>query len=163
MALGDSITAGLLAGPSTRSDEVASSLLKEGSAPVFGLPPPISEYRGLSYPIGSDPDAITFPNILSQFTSRNLTGPSRGKHIPMGCVLGYCGHGEEDGLNAAMSGSVSLNLYGQVKGMAPISKLMIALMRRMRLKRANRLLATYDGRHEGREGSLEIPEYRDWR
>jgi hypothetical protein len=63
MALGDSITAGLLAGPSTRSDEVASSLLKEGSAPVFGLPPPISEYRGLSYPIGSDPDAITFPNI----------------------------------------------------------------------------------------------------
>lgn len=72
--------------------------------------PELREYRGLSYPIGGDDDAITLPNILAHY-SPGLRGMSRGSHLPV-TVL----RPEQDGLNAAVGGSLSASLLGQVQG-----------------------------------------------
>lgn len=122
MALGDSITAGLLARGS-RSSSACS-----GPSPLGPQRPllpsfDIQEYRGLSYPIGSDPGAITVPQILRHFSpsAEEIPGSSKGKHPPVACLNGWSIKGcaerpEEDGLNAAVSGSVSAALLRQVEG-----------------------------------------------
>ncbi|KAK8844732.1 hypothetical protein IAR55_006582 [Kwoniella newhampshirensis] len=131
MALGDSITAGLLA-RGTR-DERTSSTHEQTPFPNLLT---IAEFRGLSYPIGYDTDAITIPRILEHYVGeRNISGVSRGQHPPTSCLgTGPGGPGvgagtilgsrmggvctprpAEDGLNAAVSGSVSGNLMAQVK------------------------------------------------
>jgi hypothetical protein len=87
-------------------------------ADVTDLPwifPSWSEYRGVSYPIGTDSGALTIPNILSHYV--NLTGGSVGKHVPMACLGSMCAiHPEGDGTNAAVSGSKSGDLMSQVRG-----------------------------------------------
>ncbi|OCF38612.1 hypothetical protein I317_07602 [Kwoniella heveanensis CBS 569] len=147
MALGDSITAGLLArggpdGEKSRSrpdpqdsintekreyqQNVFSSNLASASVRFpwrtrLGIPE-IAEWRGVSYPIGLDDDAITFSTILQHYTDRaneTLVGGSRGRHPPLACLgmgigVGCLPHPEEDGLNAAISGSVSEGLMSQV-------------------------------------------------
>ncbi|WWD22714.1 hypothetical protein CI109_107207 [Kwoniella shandongensis] len=139
MALGDSITAGLLARGSRDDydyDYSLSSTPSGGSQrpfrPISNRLLSIAEYRGLSYPIGYDEDAITIPRILDTYARKNLTGVSRGQHPPTTCLgtgpnpgidlgkvfgkKGICTpRPEEDGLNAAVSGSVSGNLMAQVK------------------------------------------------
>lgn len=110
MALGDSITAGFLA----RSDLFQPDFNQAAQRPILTVPV-VREYRGLSYPIGGDPDAITFPNIL-QHWSKDLKGMSRGHHPLLACIGGWCAWRYDDGLNAAISGSTSQNLVLQVKG-----------------------------------------------
>jgi phospholipase B1 len=73
-----------------------------------------SEYRGLSYPTGLDPGTISIASILSRYT--NLTGGSTGHHLPASCPAKVCGLREQDGLNAAISGSVASGLKAQVSG-----------------------------------------------
>ncbi|WVQ94178.1 hypothetical protein IAU59_001256 [Kwoniella sp. CBS 9459] len=143
MALGDSITAGLLArgGRDTERSQSRSDLSNspdQTHQQVFGLHsssnrapwrtrlgiPEIAEWRGLSYPIGLDEDAITFSTILQHYTDRanaSLIGGSRGRHSPLACLgSGIGGAGcvprpEDDGLNVAISGSLSEGLMAQVK------------------------------------------------
>ena len=133
MAIGDSITAGFLAQPSDSESEYASpsdsasgqrlqldrtdqpSKRDNGAQTVMAALPGIKEYRGLSYPIGGDPGAITIPNILSHY-SPNVTGMSKGHHPLLACVGGWCVWRYDDGLNGAVSGSTSGNLISQVRG-----------------------------------------------
>lgn len=72
------------------------------------------EYRGHSYAIGGDPDAITLPNIFKHYTDN--VGFSTGAHLPLECMGPLCLRPKSDALNAAMSGSVSTMLVGQVHG-----------------------------------------------
>ena len=130
MAIGDSITAGFLAQPSDseselspvdRSGPISKDTIYSGSPGgdaqiVMSAIPSIKEYRGLSYPIGGDPGAITIPNILSHYTP-NIIGMSRGHHPLLACVGGWCVWRYDDGLNGAVSGSTSGNLLSQVRGM----------------------------------------------
>lgn len=119
MALGDSITAGFLARcgvdlqpkPDSNGDIIDQDLSQR---PIFSIPI-AREYRGLSYPIGGDEGAITFPNILSHWNPQ-LVGMSKGHHPVLACVGGRCLWRNEDGLNAAISGSRSADLILQVKG-----------------------------------------------
>ncbi len=111
MALGDSITAGFLA---RSPDLLHPQTADDAQRPIFSLPV-TREYRGLSYPIGGDTDAITFPNIL-QHWSPNVKGMSTGHHPFLACIGGYCAWRYDDGLNAAISGSTSQNLVPQVRG-----------------------------------------------
>ncbi|WRT63230.1 uncharacterized protein IL334_000133 [Kwoniella shivajii] len=144
MAMGDSITAGLLARGS-RNDLVSSIQIQEAAATGMGIGigvgigtdkqyhfeiegkedylrkiiPEIAEWRGLSYSIGSDDDSITIPNILKHY-NRNVSGTSTGHHSPISCLgtgwdIGCSNHPKEDGLNAAISGSLSAGLMSQVK------------------------------------------------
>ncbi|OWZ36407.1 hypothetical protein C347_00578 [Cryptococcus neoformans AD2-60a] len=121
MALGDSITAGLLARGSRSSSASSAPSQVDRQRPL--LPSlDIQEYRGLSYPIGSDPGAITIPEILRHFSpsAEEIPGSSKGKHPPVTCLNGWGIKGcaerpEEDGLNAAVSGSVSAGLLRQVE------------------------------------------------
>ncbi|WVQ72265.1 hypothetical protein IAR50_001814 [Cryptococcus sp. DSM 104548] len=123
MALGDSISAGLLARP-------ARSSPSSHTFPQISFLPKsvdIQEYRGVSYPIGADPGAVTIPNILSHFISSSsdgrseqVQGGSTGHHPPVACLQGFGVRGcmprpDEDGLNAAISGSVSSSLIRQVE------------------------------------------------
>ncbi|WWC67286.1 uncharacterized protein I206_101194 [Kwoniella pini CBS 10737] len=125
-ALGDSITAALLARGS-REDSHSHPLSKYSSSKSsqdqksFQLKniPEIAEWRGISYATGFDENAITIPNILKYYNS-DLIGPSTGHHSPISCLgTGWdigCGlHPSEDGLNAAISGSLSAGLLSQVK------------------------------------------------
>ncbi|WVQ64327.1 uncharacterized protein L199_002489 [Kwoniella botswanensis] len=113
IALGDSITAGLLARGSR--DDLSQLSSKQRPMGIQRIPD-IVEWRGISYPIGSDDGAITIPNILRHYT-RNVTGVSAGHHRPISCLSVGCGaiHPEGDGLNAAISGSTSNSLMSQVK------------------------------------------------
>lgn len=124
MAIGDSITAGFLARPSDSDSDselthvTRSPVLERGgdnAQKPMSVLPGIKEYRGLSYPIGGDPGAITIPNILSHY-SPNLTGMSKGHHPLSACVGGWCVWRYDDGLNGAVSGSTSGNLLSQVRG-----------------------------------------------
>lgn len=122
MALGDSITAGLLARGS-RSSSASSAPSQVGRQRPLLPSLDIQEYRGLSYPIGSDPGVITIPEILRHFSpsAEEIPGSSKGKHPPVTCLNGWGIKGcaerpEEDGLNAAVSGSVSAGLLRQVEG-----------------------------------------------
>ncbi|WVW81292.1 hypothetical protein I302_103283 [Kwoniella bestiolae CBS 10118] len=125
MAMGDSITAGLLARGS-RDDytpSVSERTNQYRQRPFdlgVGRIPEIAEWRGISYPIGSDEGAITIPTILQHYSKPegkgNITGVSTGHHPPISCLgIGCAAHPEEDGLNAAISGSLSKSLIGQVK------------------------------------------------
>ncbi len=126
MALGDSISAGLFAkstreGPLSRPSPPPPSLhvadeqqLPLGSKPILSSLIAIDEYRGVSYPTGNDPGAITIASILSRY-SPNLTGVSTGHHPPITCVGPVCQRPEGDGLNVAVSGSLSASLLGQVR------------------------------------------------
>ncbi|RSH83935.1 hypothetical protein EHS25_005179 [Saitozyma podzolica] len=135
-ALGDSITAGFLA--RTGRDEPSGEHtvivvdpedgeVQEGESagaqqflPHFPWSlPTYNEYRGLSYPIGRDPLALTIPNILSHYVP-SLSGGSVGKHPLVSCFSGLgvhigCEHPEGDGTNAAISGSIAAGLVGQVR------------------------------------------------
>ncbi|GFZ44598.1 hypothetical protein JCM24511_02322 [Saitozyma sp. JCM 24511] len=136
-ALGDSITAGFLA--RTGRDEPSGEHtvivvdpedgeVHEGESEAGAqrflphLPwslPTYNEYRGLSYPIGRDPLALTIPNILSHYVP-SLSGGSVGKHPLVTCFSGLgvhigCEHPEGDGTNAAISGSIAAGLVGQVR------------------------------------------------
>jgi phospholipase B1 len=97
------------------------SPLRPAHAPDFPWSPPTyNEYRGLSYPIGRDPLALTIPNILSHYVP-SLSGGSVGKHPLVSCFSGLgvhigCEHPEGDGTNAAISGSIAAGLVGQVRG-----------------------------------------------
>ncbi|WVF66567.1 hypothetical protein IAT40_001307 [Kwoniella sp. CBS 6097] len=149
MALGDSISAGLLArgGQDTEKSRSRAEIAildgrnaqqvfesNSGQSTGSGLGripwrsklgiPEIAEWRGISYPIGLDEDAITFSTILQHYTHRrfneSLIGGSRGRHPPLACAgigigVGCLPHPEEDGLNAAISGSVSEGLMSQVR------------------------------------------------
>ncbi|TYJ57438.1 hypothetical protein B9479_001754 [Cryptococcus floricola] len=125
MALGDSISAGLLARPSRTS---SSSVLPQ--IPFLPKSVDIQEYRGVSYPIGSDPGAVTIPNILSHFITSSseqgtkVQGGSTGHHPPVACLQSFGVRGcmprpDEDGLNAAISGSVSASLLRQAEDLLP--------------------------------------------
>lgn len=61
-----------------------------------------------------DPDAISIASILSHYT--NLTGGSVGHAQPLGCASKACGRSDDDGLDAAISGSVASSLKSQVTG-----------------------------------------------
>jgi len=79
----------------------------------------VEEYRGVSYAVGGDGDAITLPNILGRYS--NVTGPSTGHRLPVTCGVPGASrmcmpHDEEDRLNAAISGSTASALVGQVRG-----------------------------------------------
>lgn len=105
VALGDSITAGLVARkepdePHMRQSELVTPLGQW------------QEYRSLSYPIGMDDDALTIAKIIAHY-SPNITGGSTSYHQPVSCPSTLC-HPESDGLNAAVSGSVSASLVSQV-------------------------------------------------
>ncbi|KAG0747355.1 hypothetical protein G6F57_007194 [Rhizopus arrhizus] len=68
-----------------------------------------NEYRGLSYGIGGDEGALTVPNYIKHYQP-NLKGYSVGDHIGL-----YCSDiPEKDQLNAALSGSLSINLQHQL-------------------------------------------------
>lgn len=70
----------------------------------------------MSYPIGNDPGAITVATILSHY-SPSLTGVSTGHHPTVDCFGPRCTDRlAEDGLNAAISGSMAKSLVGQVQG-----------------------------------------------
>ncbi|WWC90174.1 uncharacterized protein L201_005107 [Kwoniella dendrophila CBS 6074] len=121
MAMGDSISAALLARGSRDGSSFDSNqqmVFDKSGQKVLNLPE-IAEWRGISYATGSDPDAISIPNILKQY-QKHLTGPSTGHHSPITCLgLGWdidcSSHPESDGLNAAISGSLSKGLMSQVK------------------------------------------------
>ena len=82
MALGDSITAGLLA-KSTRRQGLSLPLTSHDQIPMQPEPVRgIAEDRGVSYAIGNDPGAITIPSILSHYTP-NLVGVSLGSRKPI--------------------------------------------------------------------------------
>lgn len=82
----------------------------------------MEEFRGVSYAIGGDDDAITLPRILGHYT--NATGASTGHHLPVTCAgvprlpaSRVCtSHPESDKLNGAISGAVSAGLEAQVRG-----------------------------------------------
>ncbi|WVR03054.1 hypothetical protein IAU60_000043 [Kwoniella sp. DSM 27419] len=122
MALGDSITAGLLARGSRDDHQMSFEVPNQPLWPA-NLPE-IAEWRGVSYPIGADPDAITIHNIISHYVRRHhdaLLGGSKGHHAPLGCLINGVDVGcfprpKKDGLNAAISGSVSASLINQVTG-----------------------------------------------
>ncbi|ORX35013.1 hypothetical protein BD324DRAFT_112149 [Kockovaella imperatae] len=118
MAIGDSITVGFLARPTSSSSSILS----------------IKEWRGLSYPIGGDEGAITLPNILSRWSlttgqSHSYIFDSRPKantQHPLGVPpvppsVSATSNWQDDlwtsykGLNGAVSGSTSLSLYSQVR------------------------------------------------
>ncbi|KAI9633160.1 uncharacterized protein MKK02DRAFT_18674 [Dioszegia hungarica] len=105
-ALGDSISAALVARASPDQELHAKRRLSANPLTVW------SEYRGLSYPTGLDPGTISLASILSRYT--NVTGGSMGHHLPASCPAKVCGLREQDGLNAAISGSVASGLKAQV-------------------------------------------------
>ena len=114
MALGDSITAGLLA---TSSRNLGPQLASRGEQSSFQRVSvaAIDEYRGVSYPTGNDPGAISIASIMSHY-SPNMTGISYGHHPTIVCPGGKCERPEQDGLNMAVSGSLAKDMFGQVQG-----------------------------------------------
>lgn len=129
MAMGDSITAGALARNSPEEGQSKGkhrwsqhdhANLAGSSGDQLRFPgslPIAREYRGVSYPIGGDEGAITLYNI-AQHWNTNITGSSRG-HTPAGiCTkIGGCnGQRFDHGLNAAVSGSTTENLFSQAIG-----------------------------------------------
>lgn len=137
MALGDSLSAALVARDDPPDDShfstpTAQSLkgavsgagnvgqtpyvAAANAKPHVRYPGQWEEYRGLAYPIGVDPGAVTLASILSHFTPQPLLGGSTGHHPPLACASEACGRGDEDGLNAAVSGSVAAGLKAQVTG-----------------------------------------------
>lgn len=132
MAMGDSLTAALVARDSpeelpwlTDTDQVPMQserhipllATNKGVADAIATtvgPADWLEYRGLSYPIGVDDEAISIASILEHYTP--LEGVSRGHGKPIKCAARVCGRDERAGLNAAISGSVATSLQSQVTG-----------------------------------------------
>jgi len=112
MALGDSITAGFLA----RSGDAPQLASSSGEQEPMMVLPTFEEWRGLAYPIGGDPSAVTLPNILMHW-SPELTGMSVGHH-PFQALFAEDGGWRiaNDGLNGAVTGSHSESLVAQVAG-----------------------------------------------
>ena len=105
MAMGDSITGAFLA----KAPWPQSALDSQHPLSAMGS----FEDRGVSYPIGGDPGAITIATILEHYS--NVTGASTGSHPRGGCIAGLCTGVEGDGLNAAVGGSVAASMRGQVE------------------------------------------------
>ncbi|KAL7411862.1 hypothetical protein BDY24DRAFT_395118 [Mrakia frigida] len=103
MALGDSITAGWFLGGIRETEEQT-----------------MHEYRGSSYAAGGDEEAITIPNMIRHYNP-NLTGFSLGEHGAEICFGALCPVGpigwnpSQDQLNAALSGSLAVNLPHQAR------------------------------------------------
>ncbi|KAJ9102387.1 hypothetical protein QFC21_002787 [Naganishia friedmannii] len=144
MALGDSITAGLFAQPSKLEEE--SQILvnernqkpfqprsskhpnfKDGehSSPFLGG---FEEYRGRSYAMGGDKDAITIPQLMQHYRTDPIKGTSHNHHPPpilpapprthvgVEFCLAIGDHvARNDGLNAAVSGAKAVDIPNQVK------------------------------------------------
>jgi hypothetical protein len=83
------------------------------------------EYRGLSYPIGVDDEALSIASIPEHYTP--LQGVSRGHGKPLQCASKVCGRRSQDGLNAAISGSVAVSLKSQVTGMCRTHQLLMRM------------------------------------
>lgn len=133
MAIGDSITAALLAkgeGWAIHWDGAVSKKRDRRSQQPFTpceyrqlwmdlTAVEIEEYRGVSYAIGGDEGAITLPAILGHYS--NVTGPSTGHRPPVTCSIPGASrmcipHDKEDRFNAAISGSTADALVSQVRG-----------------------------------------------
>ncbi|KAJ3322953.1 hypothetical protein HDV06_002612 [Boothiomyces sp. JEL0866] len=76
-----------------------------------------AEYRGKSWAMGGDPNAVTLPNFIKQFNP-NLIGASVGQHFANFCEGILCPpfeyHPEYDHFNAARSGAYISNLDGEL-------------------------------------------------
>ncbi|CAO3671917.1 unnamed protein product [Rhizopus stolonifer] len=114
-ALGDSITAGFgILG------------LNLSQPPLIVAFNSFNEYRGLSYSIGGDENAFTVPNYIKHYQPE-LKGQSFGDHIGLYCSVSSCPGRyipEKDQLNAALSGSLSINLQHQLDYLIPEMKAM---------------------------------------
>ncbi|CAO3679287.1 hypothetical protein G6F70_005299 [Rhizopus microsporus] len=109
-ALGDSITAGF--------GIMGINLSQPPSLAAFNA---LNEYRGLSYSIGGDEGALTVPNYVKHYQP-NLKGYSIDSHIALYCSVHSCPGRyipEKDRLNAALSGSLSINLQHQLDYLIP--------------------------------------------
>ncbi|KAI8968248.1 hypothetical protein BDF20DRAFT_908042 [Mycotypha africana] len=76
------------------------------------------ENRGISFPMGGDPDTYTLPNIINYY-SHDLLGSSKGDHLITICFGNQiCPPGQYrpkiDVLNAAQSGARSVNLNHEI-------------------------------------------------
>ncbi|KAL7419380.1 hypothetical protein Q5752_006218 [Cryptotrichosporon argae] len=111
VALGDSISAGLLARDGTEPRS------RRGSQEMFSSPAPLAlvalEHRGVAYPSGLDAGALTLPALLSHYA--NVSGASAGAHPVLGCPGPVCIHPDDDGLNAAVSGATSGRLLAEAR------------------------------------------------
>jgi phospholipase B1 len=101
-ALGDSVTAGLFAEPST------GTVLKE--------------YRGLSFSVGGDANRITLPNFVKHF-NKHLQGASIENHRGEWCFGKLCPPWQYlprlDKFNAAQSGARISNLQHEMNYLVP--------------------------------------------
>jgi len=104
-ALGDSVTAGLFALPSEESG-------------LAGL----KEFRGLSFSMGGDEDAVTVANFLKHY-NRHLQGASLGAHRGEWCFGRLCPPWQyvphSDRFNAAQSGARMANLQHEMNYLVP--------------------------------------------
>ncbi|KAI8141512.1 hypothetical protein BJV82DRAFT_618042 [Fennellomyces sp. T-0311] len=111
--LGDSIMAGLLV---MAHDE--GSILGTGKIDQDAL----TEYRGLSYAVGGNVDAVTFPNFIKHY-SPSVQGASTGKHLITPCIDEFCPQlmykPRIDRLNAARSSATSGNLRHELDYLIP--------------------------------------------
>ncbi|KAI8147358.1 hypothetical protein BJV82DRAFT_575349 [Fennellomyces sp. T-0311] len=77
----------------------------------------MTEYRGQSYGIGGDANALTVATFTKQF-SPDLVGPSTGERLVSLCAGGFCSptftYRTNDRLNAAVSGSTAKYLDSQL-------------------------------------------------
>ncbi|CAO0790873.1 unnamed protein product [Mucor circinelloides] len=87
----------------------------------------VTEYRGDSYAIGGDPNAITIANFMKRFNP-NLQGASVFSHLASVCKEGDCKfpdsvyHPLLDKSNAAQSGAVAMNLDYELDYLIPSMK-----------------------------------------
>ncbi|KAI7882801.1 uncharacterized protein EV154DRAFT_545536 [Mucor mucedo] len=80
----------------------------------------LTEYRGSSYLMGTDKDAITVANFIKHYNP-NLHGPSTGSHV-MSYVRGdFPGlyYEDKDYLNAAQTGAMAMNLNHELNYLLP--------------------------------------------
>ncbi|KAH8548110.1 hypothetical protein BGW37DRAFT_461495 [Umbelopsis sp. PMI_123] len=106
MALGDSVSAGFGVGGIQGQFLSASSL---------------QEYRGLSFSIGGDPNAITIANMM-RYYSHDLVGSSTGTNLITLCFQSFCPdfqYHTNDYFNAAQSGAHSSDLSHELDYLIP--------------------------------------------
>ncbi|KAG2222309.1 hypothetical protein INT45_001572 [Circinella minor] len=114
-AMGDSIMAGF-ALEGVNDGKGGSSILNISS---------ITEYRGQSWGIGGDDNAITIGNFVNHYNS-SVEGRSKGSHLATICHGGLCldafRNQKKDVLNAALSGGLAMNLKDELDYLIPRMK-----------------------------------------